>query len=120
MPLTRDQILAHAETPLRIETVPVPEWGRDVLILEWSGTKRDAFENHFVTKDGKRDLEAAKHARAYMVVDSVVDENGHYLFTLKDVEVLGSLSAAALDRVFQRARDLNHMTDKDINELEKN
>lgn len=120
MALTREQILAQAQTPLRIETVPVPEWSGDVLIREWTGTERDRFENQFVTKEGKRDLDAAENARARMVAASVVDEHGNLEFTVKDIAVLGSLSAAALDRVFKRVRDLNNMSDKDVAELEKN
>lgn len=120
MPLTREQILAQAQTPLRIETVPVPEWGGDVLIREWTGTERDRFENQFVTKDGKRDLQAAENARARMVAASVVNEKGNLEFTVKDIAALGELSAAALNRVYVKVRDLNNMTDKDVGELEKN
>lgn len=120
MTLTRNQILAQVGQPLKTEKVQVPEWGGEVLIREWTGTERDAFENSLVTEDGKRDSDASENIRARMVALSVVDEAGQLQFTLSDVEVLGSLSARALNRVFGRVRDLCGFSEKDIKELEKN
>ena len=120
MTLTREQILAQVGKPLITERVAVPEWGGEVIIREWTGRERDEFENSFVTEEGKRDAQATKNIRARMVALSIVDETGRLQFTLEDVELLGSLSARALNRVFQRARDLIGMSDKDVAELEKN
>lgn len=120
MALTREQILAQAQIPLKMERVSVPEWGGEVIIREWTGKERDEFENSFVTDDGKRDAKATKNIRAQMVALSIVDETGRLQFALEDVELLGSLSARALNRVFQRVRDLIGMSDKDVAELEKN
>jgi hypothetical protein len=42
------------------------------------------------------------------------------MFTAGDLEILGSKSAAALDRIFTVSRKLSGLTEEDIEELEKN
>lgn len=118
--LSRDQVLAYVGKPLRVETVKVPEWGGELLVREWSGEERDAFEMSFVLPDGTKDPEATKNLRAKLVARSVVDDQGHHQFHENDVDQLGTLSAKALDRVFNRARKLHGMTADDVAELEKN
>lgn len=118
--LTRDQIIARREIPLRTQTVSVPEWGGDVVVRELTGRERDAFEATFVDDKGRRREDAMLNIRARLVAASCVDDKGQTLFYPSDVELLADLSAAALDRVFTMARQLSGFTERDIDDLAKN
>lgn len=114
--LKRDQVVAHRE--MRTETVPVPEWGGDIIIKELTGRERDEWEASF---QGKKKGEINwTNFRARLIVACAVDEAGQPLFYPSDVDLVGELSAAALDRVFSAARRLSGLSDQDIDELAKN
>lgn len=115
--LTRDAILSAAD--LKTQSVPVPEWGGDVLVRVLSGAERDQFE-HSVTggkRDGALDL---RNLRARYCSLVLCDDKGKRLFTEGDVAALGAKSAAALDRVYEAARRHNGMDAKAVEEAEKN
>ena len=116
MLLSRDQILQADD--LQTEDVEVPEWGGSVRVRGLLGSERDAFEASMVHMrgNGQRELRLA-NMRARLVVMSVVDENGRRMFTDADVKALGDKSAAALDRVFDAARKLSRLTNRDVAEL---
>jgi hypothetical protein len=116
--LTREQILAADD--LKRETIPVPEWGGDVIVKSLTGAERDAFEDSVVKQRGKSRELNLRNARARLVSLSLIDEAGNRLFTDADVELLGKKSAAALDRVFSAAQRLSGLTENDIDELAKN
>jgi hypothetical protein len=118
MLLTKDAILAAND--LVTEDVEVPEWGGTVRVRTISGAERDAFEQAIVTRKGKNVQTNLANIRAKMVALCVVDENGQRLFADKDVLLLGTKSAAALDRVFTVAQQLAGLTDKDVDELAEN
>lgn len=112
--LTKDAILAAQD--LKTETVAVPEWGGDVLVQTLTGTAKDAFERGCFedNKNGKVNV------RARLAAACVVDEKGNCLFTEQDIEALGRKSVKALDRVFDKAAELNAVAEKDIEAIEKN
>jgi hypothetical protein len=116
--LTREQILAADD--LKRETVPVPEWGGDVIVKSLTGAERDEFEDSVVRQRGKSRELNLRNARARLVSLSLVDEAGSRLFSAGDVEQLGRKSAAALDRVFGAAQRLSGLTEQDVDELAKN
>ena len=118
MLLTKDAILAAND--LVTEDVEVPEWGGTVRVRAISGAERDAFEQAIVTRKGKNVTTNLANIRAKMVALCVVDENGQRIFGDKDVLLLGTKSAAALDRVFTVAQQLAGLTDKDVDELAEN
>ena len=120
MTLTRDQIMAHAGKPLRTEVVEVPEWGGSVTVRELTGRERDAFEASIVEQKGKKSVVNMDNMRAKFVSACVIGDDGQSLFYPTDVERLGDLSAAALNRVFDVGRRLSGLTDDDMEELEKN
>lgn len=117
MPLSRDEILTHHT--MRVEPVSVPEWGGEVLVKELTGRERDAFEATIVGKKRGEQINL-ENFRARFVAAVVVDDKGQAVFYPSDVELLGDLSAAALERVFSAGRRLSGMTDQDVDELTKN
>jgi hypothetical protein len=110
--LTREQILAVQDR--KTETVPVPEWGGEVLVASMMGDARDKLEAQIASTDGPRRFE---RMRAKMVSAAVVDESGNLLFSETDVPALGKKSALALQRVFNVAMRLSGFRRDDIEEL---
>lgn len=112
--LTRDQILTAQDLPR--QTVHVPIWGGDVLVQALTAAQRDAYEASSY-RDGRV---SHVNLRARLVALAVIDADGRPLFTEADVEALGAKSAAALDQLFEVARDLSGFSRRDVEELEKN
>lgn len=116
--LTRDAILATDDR--KLERVEVPEWGGHVYVRSLSGRERDAFEAETMkTRKGQKNQDGNfENFRARFVALCMVDENGEQLFkTRQEVSMLGSKSVAALQRVFNKAQELNGMSDDDVEDL---
>lgn len=109
--LTAEQILA---TKPATEVVPVPEWGGEVIVADMGGTARDRFERFCL------DNKSLVGIRAVLAAATIVDERGELLFTPDQLDALGKKSGAALDRVYEVASRLNKLSQKDVEELEKN
>jgi Phage tail assembly chaperone len=116
--LTRDAILAASA--LRTEDVPVPEWGGSVLVRELRGRERDEFEASLAVQRGNRMVPDVANMRAKLVARVVVGEDGEPVFSQQDVNALGELSAAALDRVFEVASRLSALNPDSLEEKAKN
>lgn len=118
--LTKDQIFAADRR--KFEDVKVPEWGGSVRLQELSASERDLWESEQITvsSDGSGAKFNPKHARARLIARSLVDENGKRLFTDDEVAAVGSLSASKAQKLFDKARKLNAISDEDIKELEGN
>lgn len=113
--LNRQAILNHINDVKRV-SVSVPEWGGEVLVSVMSGKAKDMFEHMVMNSKGLN----TENIRAKLVAASVIDEQGNLLFTEKDLEDLGKLSCAALDRVVKVAQELNVLSNADVEDLSKN
>ncbi len=106
------------------ERVEVPEWGGHLFIRMITAEERDAFEASCFEQRGrgrKRTTEFnQKNLRARLVVLTAVDADGNRLFSEDQVNALGLKSAAALDRCYEKAQELNKFSDDDIEALEGN
>lgn len=114
MLLTREAILAAGATLPR-ETVAVPEWGGEVIVTTMTGAARDEWEQSIVTNGRK-----VENVRAKLVAATVIDEEGRRLFSADDVQALGRLSSAALDRVCKAAQRLNGLTAEELESAKGN
>lgn len=104
---------------LKVEEVEVPEWGgRKVRVSQMSGLDRDAYEleAYHERKAGT----TARNVRARLVARCVVDEAGARVFGEGDIEALGAKNAKALDRLYDKARDLNGLSASEAKEIEGN
>ena len=108
--LGRDQILTAQDLPT--VDVEVPEWGGTVRVRMMTGGERDAFEAGTITRHGKKIEQNLVNIRARLVALCVVDEKGQRLFSEADAAALGQKSAAALNRVFNAAQQLNALTEE--------
>ncbi|MDF4024134.1 phage tail assembly chaperone [Luteibacter sp. PPL201] len=118
--LSKDQILAADRK--KFVDVPVKEWGGTVRLQELSASDRDLWESEQITMlaDGSGAKFNPKHARARLIVRSLVDEQGRRLFSDDEVASVGSLSASTAQKLFNHARKLNAITNDDMKELEGN
>lgn len=109
--LTKEQILGSKDR--KTETVPVPEWGGDVTIMEMSGAQRDALDglmaSRYDHKNGR--MLSTKDLRAKMVILSVVNQDGTPMFSDKDMKDIGEKSGLVLDRLVVAINKLNGLDD---------
>lgn len=116
MSLTKDQILAAKD--IQIEKAMTPEWGGDghVYLRTMAAGVRCDWEVSL--NDGeKRNME---RFRARLLVLCLCDKDGKLLFTPADAVPLAERSALIVNRLFDLARAMNGLGDKDIEELKKN
>jgi hypothetical protein len=99
------------------ELVEVPEWKGTVRVRALTGRERDAYEASLFEQRGKNTRANLQNARAKLVVLSVVNADGARKFTEAQIPQLGAKSAAALDRIWKKARDLAGMSDEDVKEM---
>ena len=118
--LSKAQILQIVD--IKTERVAVPEWGGDVMVREFTGTDRDAFEESMVRidADGGRRADVS-NMRAKLVSMCLIDEEtGERMFGQDELNLLGSKSASALERVFKVCQRINGMTVAEVQAAEKN
>lgn len=113
--LSKDEILS--KTKLRTQVVSVPEWGGEVIVSEMSGSTRDEWEQSLQVRDSNGHLISP---RAKLVIATVVDEGGNCLFSDKDTEQIGKLSASSLIAICNVAQRLNKLLAEDLEEAKKN
>jgi hypothetical protein len=116
--LDRDAILKAAA--LKTEDVPVPEWGGSVLVRELRGRERDEWEASLAVQRGRQMVPDVANMRAKLAARTIVGEDLEPLFSQQDVNALGELSAAALDRVFEVASRLSGLNPADVEEMSGN
>lgn len=107
--LSKAEILKANKLPS--EVVAVPEWGGEVMVRGLNARQVDAWRMSFLGAGGKVDPARMGNMRADLVSRSVVDEDGALVFGPGDVEALGELSSAAMDRVFDVAQRLSGISD---------
>lgn len=107
--LTRDSILAAQDLP--VKKVPVPEWDGHVYVRTLTAAERDGFEVACLN---------GGPIRASLVVRCCVDKEGVRLFADEDATELSGKSCAAIDRIFEKAEELNKISADDVKELEGN
>jgi hypothetical protein len=113
--LSSDEILGIED--ILEELVEVPEWKGTVRVRGLTGRERDAYEASLLEQRGRNTKANLQNARAKLVVLAVVDSRGQRMFTEAQIPQLGAKSAAALDRIWKKARDLSGMSDEDVEEL---
>lgn len=118
--LGKDAIATAVDTVY--EEVQVPEWGGSVRVKSLSATERDAFEASLVSTEGKKSRTNLVNIRAKLVAASLVNELGArvYMDLAAGANDLGQRNGAVVDRIFTVCQRLSGMSQKDIEELEKN
>jgi len=118
MLLSKEAILSVDDR--QFEDVEVPEWGGSVRVRGMSGRERDAYEASIIDQRGGERKVVLANARAKLIAKCVIDENGTLMFTQDDLRALGGKSAKALERLFDKARELSGMSEGDVERLAEN
>ena len=115
MSLTAEDILAIDD--LRPpQMLHVKAWGKDVYLLDPTADIRDEWEIYCASNQGKRASWRAKLASLLLC-----DADGKRLFANDaDMAKLGKKSAKALHEIWEAGQKLLTITDKEVEELEKN
>jgi hypothetical protein len=102
MTLDKAAIIAGAKP--RIITISVPEWGGDVCL-------RDQWDAWQIENEG-----AARYAniRARLLVLTICDEQGARLFTDKDIDIVSSMPAQTIDRLWDASCKLVGLRPEDV------
>jgi len=104
----------------RSKRVEVPEWGGHVYVRSLSGLEKELFSQAVnVVRNGKSEVNDVGLRARYLAV-AICDEQKQPLFTLDQVEALGTRNTLVLDRVWKAALELNAETDDGREELVKN
>lgn len=118
MLLSREQLLKRR--PRRTTVVEVPELGGSVTLRALTEGERSRYEMSFLNKKGVPRADLVEQARARLIVESAVDEQGNLLFGPDDVEALYQLDASITARLYDEARKLSGFEESDIESLAKN
>ena len=116
--LTRDQILNADD--LKYEEMDTPEWGGVVRLKVMTGIERDDFEQSVFDMKGKDTKVNLKNFRAKLLVKVIVDETGKRVFEEADIERLALKNSKVLDRLFNKAQEINGIGQKEVAELTGN
>ncbi len=120
--MKKEDILQH--TALKRELVDVPEWEGQVWVQELPASARDDYEQSLTRTIGSGRNATIKtnfkNHKAKFCAQCIVDETGERIFGDADIEQLGKLGSAAINRVFEVGQRLSGMSPKDLEELEEN
>jgi hypothetical protein len=114
MPITADELLS-IEDIRKPTKLFVKAWKRDVWILDPTAEMLRDWEAYCSLPPEKRG-----DIRARLVVKLVCDEEGNRVFRDDQVVAVGKKSAAAIKEISEFAADRMRVTDKDIEDYEKN
>ena len=121
--LGRDELLVKEE--LTIERVDLDK-GDFCFVRQMTGRERDRFDQSLMEaktdKTGKTTYERnLADFRAKLAVNTLCDEDGKNLLTPQDIGTLSqNMSAARLEKIMNRAQELNKITEEDKENLVKN
>ena len=97
----------------------IPEWDITVYVRSVTAAERDELEGRFLDQREDKKKKALRF-RSMWAIACTVDKDGNRIFKDGDVDTLGNKSGKAVGRIFNMAQELSGMTDKDVEELEKN
>jgi len=102
---------------LKREKVLIPEWTEDeVYVQELTGRQVELLKKYVTIVNG---IPVAKHEIALMIILSLVDKDGNYLFTEDDIEQLENQPIALIIRLYSLATKLSGLSGT-VDEAKKN
>ena len=101
------------------EVINVPEWGGSVRLKTMSGVERDMFETEAM-KRKKGDKIELKGLKSFLLMLTLVDNDGVRLFEESEIDELNKKSGAVIDTLFVKCQDLNKLTQGSLEDSVKN
>lgn len=100
--------------------VYVPVWDAWYIVQGMTGQERDYYEKSVTIHSRDGDRIDITDARAKLVQLTVIEPDGKLMFSPADIGMLSRQPALALEPLFDAARELSGMTERDWNELTAN
>lgn len=118
--LTRKDLTAAWD--VKTETVPVPELGADgyVIVRQFSAAERGKLEVLGTRFREKKAYDEVPKVRLLTCALAMCDEQLNRLFQDDELDKVGEMPSAVVDRIFEAAAKLNGLDDKANKEQEKN
>jgi len=116
--LNKDAILNARD--VKGEEVEVPEWNGTVFIRVMDGSCRDHFEQTCQERYSETGEKKYDGMKALLLVLTLSDRNGVMLFDEADIDALNAKSGAVIDRLFQKALQVNGIGKKAMEEIAGN
>jgi len=115
----REKILAADDLPTH--AVECPEWNCTLYVRTMTGTERDGYEGDVMGRQGSGTASMRLDGlKAYLVVLTVVDEDGARVFEESDLDKVQQKSSKVINRLADVALSVNGLTADDVEELGKN
>lgn len=105
---------------LKTEKLEIPEWDAYIFVRVMTAGERERWENKTFQTKGKDVQVNMKNVMTSLAIECCVDETGAKLFTADDVEMLNNKSCVALQRIWEKSRELNRIGKQDVEEMTKN
>lgn len=119
LPLTREEILGMED--ILVEEVTIPQWkNRTVMVCGLTAAAKNQYQQSLVEMRGTSQKLRLENSTAKLVALTVVNKERQRIFTERDIEKLGTKSAAALELIVEVANRLSGMTKKEVEDLVKN
>ena len=100
------------------EVVKVPEWGDvEITVASMTARERSEIEKRWGSKDASSDPASF---RADVLAQTLKKPDKTPFGTPQQIQALLDKNAAAVERLFEAACEVNGFTKKDVEELEKN
>lgn len=111
---TADDLFSGATIPP--SELYIPELGKTFFVRIISGKERDAYEQSLVRGRGTNSSIDARNMRAKLAALTLANADGSRMFKDTDASRLGDLPAKVLERIFDRSRKINGLTEEDTDD----
>lgn len=118
MLLTRDQILGTKD--LQTETIPIPEWGGDVIVTELPSSDAATLHEFIHVGDGEERVIDNEYLMAKLAARCLVDDQGTRLFCDDDYKLLARKHPRAVAVIGAAALKLNVLSSAAHDDAVKN
>jgi hypothetical protein len=105
---------------LKLVPLVIPEWNNVTIYLKPMPSALWDAKIAEVKRDHGGDIQKRPNWRAWLVVQSICEEDGSRAFDDGDAAMLGKKSSAALQRIFDKLSEINGLSEKAVKEIEKN
>jgi hypothetical protein len=92
----------------KTEEISIPQWSADPLyVQELLGTQLEMIQRYAHLENGKAVIE---HQNALLIITSLIDKEGNYLFTEKDIENLEKQPATIIAKILESVNRVSGVT----------
>lgn len=116
---TKEQFLTLIAST-EIERADIQLLDNPVYVKAINAAERDAFEASCMAGKGKNRGVNMENVRARLLVLALCDENGTRLFGNQEAELLGTVPALIIDKLFSIAQRLGGLSPADVEEIAGN